>query len=249
MLKIDINDIVNILGLQREPRAPRGGSYNVRCPFCGDTGYHLNVSTQKNVYNCFKCSGGGAIGLYSRARFGWRYKSGDHETLAALFEELNISQEEHHKPFDYKRSREDYYEENAIYSAKDSKLNEAYSGLPNFRPFTLTNTHFGNLLSRGLSEESIQRNGYRSIPEDLSFVEKCPDFLEMAVPLQKSLYAKGFKKSIYQIATGLIVADGLIKRGISLAGVPGFYKLGGKWIFNLSSGMHIPTRNMKGEKE
>lgn len=247
MLKININDIVNLLGLTRQPRAARAGSYNVRCPFCGDTGYHLNVNTQKNVYNCFKCSGGGALDLYSRARFGRRYKSGDHEVLAALFEELNISQEENHRASDYKRSREDYYEESAIYPAEDSKLNEAYSGLLAFKPFALTNSHFGNLLSRGLSEESIQRNGYRTIPEDLSFIEKCPDFLEMAVPLQKSLYAKGFKKSIYQIATGLIVADGLIKRGISLAGVPGFYKLGGKWIFNLSSGMLIPTRNMKGE--
>ena len=155
--------------------------------------------------------------MYSRARFGRRYKSGDHEVLAALFEELNIPQEANHRASDYKRSREDYYEENAIYPTEDSKLNEAYSGLLAFKPFALTNSHFGNLLSRGLSEESIQRNGYRTIPEDLSFIEKCPDFLEMAVPLQKSLYAKGFKKSIYQIATGLIVADGLIKRGISLS--------------------------------
>lgn len=33
MLKIDINDIVNLLGLTRQPRAARAGSYNVRCPF------------------------------------------------------------------------------------------------------------------------------------------------------------------------------------------------------------------------
>lgn len=72
--------------------------------------------------------------MYSRARFGRRYKSGDHEVLAALFEELNIPQEANHRASDYKRSREDYYEENAIYPTEDSKLNEAYSGLLAFKP-------------------------------------------------------------------------------------------------------------------
>lgn len=46
---------------------------------------------------------------------------------------------------------------------------------------------------------------------------------------------------------GLAAASGIERQGLTLAGVPGFFKLGGYWCFKMESGMLIPTRNAKGQ--
>lgn len=56
---IDIREVVKLLGLKVSPQSDfNGTSFNVRCPFCNDTKYHMNINTVKNAYSCVKCSGG-----------------------------------------------------------------------------------------------------------------------------------------------------------------------------------------------
>ncbi|WP_406676420.1 DUF3854 domain-containing protein [Neomoorella carbonis] len=78
--------------------------------------------------------------------------------------------------------------------------------------------HKEELLRRGLSEEDITRNGYKSIPEHVN---------------------------------PWILCKKLIRSGLNLAGIPGFYraksKYGGSyWTFNSSPGYFIPIRDAQG---
>ena len=54
--KFDVIDVINALGLEINPRqSPQMPSFNVRCPFCDDKKYHMNVNTEKDLYKCFRC--------------------------------------------------------------------------------------------------------------------------------------------------------------------------------------------------
>ena len=48
--KIDIREVVNLLGLKVDPRCSiNSDSFNVQCPFCRDKKYHMNINAEKNV--------------------------------------------------------------------------------------------------------------------------------------------------------------------------------------------------------
>ncbi|MFP5528191.1 hypothetical protein ACLGL1_06935 [Peptococcus simiae] len=244
-MEIRIEQIVDILGLERERRSQKADSFNVRCPFCNDHKYHLNINTAKGVFNCPRCStGGGKLDLYSLVRFGRKYIKGDREVFHRLLEEIG----EDNRNFEYKKERnvvENKYE--AILPPSDNVLHEAYGAVLRFKPFALSEEHRQNLLDRGLREEDIERNEYRTIPAEMPWIKGYKKALKVAEIMRKPLQNRGFNPSIYHIAAGVLLADHLAGQGYNLKGVPGFYKLCGHWGFNLSSGMLIPTRNMNGE--
>ncbi|MFM9414161.1 hypothetical protein ACKQTC_07250 [Peptococcus simiae] len=241
-MEIRIEQIVDILGLERERRSQKADSFNVRCPFCNDHKYHLNVNTAKGVFNCPRCStGGGKLDLYSLVRFGRKYLKGD---FPSLLEEIG----EDNRNYEYKKARntvEEKYE--AILPPGDDVLHKAYSAVLRFKPFALSEEHRQNLLDRGLTEEDVERNEYRTIPAEMPWLKGHTKALKVAEMMRKPLQNRGFNPSLYHIAAGVLLADHLAGEGYTLKGVPGFYKLCGHWGFNLSSGMLIPTRNMNGE--
>ena len=100
---ISIDQVVDLLGLERDPRHGHGrASYNVKCPFCDDKKYHMNINPGKNAYNCVHCqgdkTGGGALDLYGRAALGVELRPGKTKAggngdfiFAKLCEALSIS--------------------------------------------------------------------------------------------------------------------------------------------------------------
>ena len=88
--KIDIREVVNLLGLKVDPKCSiNSDTFNVQCPFCRDKKYHMNINTEKNVYSCVLCSkekGQGALDLYSRVVHGERCIKG--QNSKKIFMEL-----------------------------------------------------------------------------------------------------------------------------------------------------------------
>lgn len=81
----------------------------------------------------------------------------------------------------------------------------------------LRDEHYADLQRRGLSDIAIYNRGYKSIP-------KC--------------VKNGYNQTI---------PNALIKEGLSLKGVPGFFKRNGKWYMNNAiQGYLIPYRNVDG---
>lgn len=265
---IPIDRVVDLLGLVKEPSYTRGAaSYNVKCPFCGDKKYHMNINTVKNTYNCVLCckddgkSGGGALALYGRAALGVELKPGKRSAggngswiYAKLLEALGSSDVKTENP--YLRSHSSYMAEQSgiggrIESADDSTLHRVYSALLAFPPFSLSDQHKENLLRRGLDEKTIVENQYRSIPYDLYWIDSYPTELEEFRRLnmmqfcdeQSSLKKTGFAVRV----ASFIVGRYLTKQGIIPKKVPGFYQLNGEWFFRIDDGMIIPTRNHCGE--
>ncbi|MFQ7876024.1 CHC2 zinc finger domain-containing protein [Enterocloster sp.] len=64
----NISDVANLLGIKR---LTEGNSFNVVCPFCGDTRGKMNFRIVKdgelaNTYHCFKCGAhGNMLTLYA----------------------------------------------------------------------------------------------------------------------------------------------------------------------------------------
>lgn len=254
---ISIDRIVDLLGLEREPKNRRGNSYNVRCPFCGDTKYHMNINTEKNAYNCVICTGekngGGALDLYGRVALGTPLIPGKAENggngdvlYKKLAKALRIPQ-----PVDYERTAKKRREVRAIYPASDDALNRCYTALLNLDPLRLADQHKANLMKRGLNEESIIHNGYRSMPEDCEWVYQYPQSVDefQKANIAKSLgkYQKVKCRQKEQMIAGFIVGQELRKLDVLMERVPGFFKLNGYWLFNWEPGMLIPTRNRNGQ--
>ena len=66
--KFDVIDVINALGLEINPRqSTQQPSFNVRCPFCGDTKFHMNINAEKDLYKCrFR-----GVALCTKSRFGF----------------------------------------------------------------------------------------------------------------------------------------------------------------------------------
>ena len=260
---ITIDDVVDLLNLEVKPGSNRkGDSYYVKCPFCGGKHYKMNINRVKNFYRCNKCdSKGGLVHLYARVALGRDFLPGSQEgkeIFAQLKEDLGYNTRE----FKSKAKKREVATHHTISRAPDDVLDQAYSSILRFAQFKLSDKHRENLLKRGLTEEAIEKNQYRSIDPACLWTKKYRSAWRLFDKL--NLYdehmkfksyrnAKLEKKEDYrkmisrQIVAGMVVAASLQKVGCQLEGVPGFYQLKGTWIFNISGGMLIPTRNIKGQ--
>lgn len=245
-----IDEVVRLLGLERKPY---GTSYKVRCPFCqGNDGkskkYHMDINVQKNAYYCFHCEAhGGVLDLYSRVKFGTPVVKGQNskEIFRKLQEERGQS-----GTFQYKKMVDvDSYKE--IYPVADKRLNEVYQSLLSFPEFKLTDQHMNNLLKRGLMPSSIERNGYRSITSDTSWVST--NYRARAV--FETLQIEDDVRQYHQLShyskdrmiSSMIVGEYVKSAVGDPERVPGFFRLKGRWFFRMDEGLIIPTRNHKGE--
>lgn len=128
-------------------RGDRGGR-----PFCGDHGpgkYHLSLNTSTDQYRCNLCGArGNSVTLYARL-----HGIGNKEAYRALAEGSKIYPMPH-PPASPKTERQPL----AL-----AQRHAAYTTM--LEHLVLLDQHRENLLERGLSEERIQQNQYRSMPE------------------------------------------------------------------------------------
>ena len=152
--KIPIVDTARRCGLVLDSRTLRRREVGASCPFCGDHGpgkYHLSLNTAADQFRCNLCGAhGNSVTLYARLN-GVSNKQAFQE-LRRGTNVYPISRQPTPQNTEAERQPVSLEERHAVYSAMLEHL-------------TLLDRHRENLLERGLSEERIIRNQYRSMPE------------------------------------------------------------------------------------
>ena len=150
-------DIIPLLPI---PYPPRGhSSYYIACPNCdkGRKDRHLNINLVKDVFRCPKCDlNGGVFDLY--CCYTHYPREGVRNEL------LRILTGHDAKPY-VSRSPVLFQTQGAgslPVAADIETRHEVYSELLSMLP--LAADHLQNLLSRGLSEQAVYNNEYRTIP-------------------------------------------------------------------------------------
>lgn len=150
--KIPIVDTARRCGLVLDSRTLRRKEVEASCPFCGDHGpgkYHLSLNTDTDQYRCNLCGAhGNSVSLYARIKGICNkeaYLELAHESKVYPLPQPPSPQTQERQPCSLEQRH-------AVYSDMLAHL-------------TLLPKHGENLLERGLSEERIRRNEYRSMPE------------------------------------------------------------------------------------
>ena len=150
--KIPIVETARRCGLVLDSRTLRRTEGEASCPFCGDRGvgkHHLSLNTDTDQYRCNLCGAhGNSVSLYARLK-GMSNK----EAYLELVEETKVyPMPQTPPPQTQERQPAALQQRHAAYSDMLDHL-------------TLLDRHGENLLERGLSEERIRENGYKSMPE------------------------------------------------------------------------------------
>ncbi len=169
--------VFEVLGMQNEWRGERT-SFQIACPICDAAGSrkkHMNVNTSKNLFCCPKCgTGGGYIGFYGFMKYSIDPKElkSNPELSQKLKKEINEALGQHTEYIPYeKESITPIDFEPIILDERD----ETYNAL--LRQCELIDAHYNNLVERGLREEDIVRNNYKSIPQ--AFLDEIPKKLRL----------------------------------------------------------------------
>ena len=150
--KIPIVDAARRCGIVLDTRTLRRDEVEASCPFCGDHGpgkYHLSLNTVTDQYRCNLCGvSGNSVSLYARV-----HNMSNKEAYLELAKNGKVyPMPSQPVPQIQERKPRTLEERHAVYSEMLSFL-------------SLSGGHRENLLERGLSEERIEQNGYRSMPE------------------------------------------------------------------------------------
>lgn len=245
-----IEQIVDLLNLERNPRGTCGKSFDVKCPFCANAkGYHLNINTEKDVFKCFVCdSSGGTLTLYKMVRHG----PGAHIPYKELYIEMLKDLGEYEQGSRTIEARTDLVtrENYEILPASDDMLHKAYSAMLSLPYLALSDEHRRNLLNRGLTQEDIARNGYATMPAEYK-----PDgFSKWLIWYEKNgieeerLNNQHLRYSSKEsFILGFKIAKDLVRMGVSLDNIPGFFKVKDKfYCVRTDVGILIPTRSVNG---
>jgi len=203
-LPFDILHIVRLLNIQIKRKI--GMSMYVNCPFCKgkkgepDNNGHMNIKLDRDVWRCNRCGrGGGKLALY--AEF---YGIDNKEAYKQLVSDIVPPEQKAVKP-------KQVYARQVDKTASPEVQNLVYSEL--LKVLKLAAVHREALKARGLSDEAIDKAGYRSVP----------------------------------IVGSELITQRLIKKGLRVEHVPGFYLDKGNWDLYLpGSGILIPVRNRLG---
>ena len=150
--RIPIVDAARRCGLVLNDRTLARTEVEASCPFCGDHGpgkYHLSLNTDKDQYRCNLCgASGNSLTLYARVK---------NIANREAFEELTGGS----KTYLYPTQPEPKNKERQPLALEER--NAVYSEMLSF--LTLSDHHRANLRERGLSDDRIEENGYKSMPE------------------------------------------------------------------------------------
>ena len=151
--RIPILEAARRCGLVINSRTLGHTEVKAKCPFCGDKPHrhHLHLNVEKDKFKCWFCGEtGNSVSLYAKVeRISYK------EAADFLLEGSNVYRfptmpEPKIEP---PRPAKPLAERNEVYSAMLDHLR-------------LSDAHRENLRERGLSDERIERNQYRSIPVD-----------------------------------------------------------------------------------
>lgn len=252
-----MEEIFDYMGVDYLRYARNRDAFNIPCPKCDSNGtkHHLNVNLSRKKWRCPKCgSYGDGVNYYALVT------KGDHRLSAAeyakLIDELTIAMKGDSAYQKKQKERRLMPEPQYIKSAQiaaDEVLDHTFRTLLSWPPLALTEAHKEMLLTRGLDEEAIESNGYKSLLNGI-------DFARYIDPAVKAAYGKNNwgnerKKqprlkatSDMTVMAGLTVAYWLKQQGCTMKGVPGFFKFQGHWCFLFpGKGIAIPTRNREGQ--
>lgn len=150
-IRIPIVDAARRCGLVLNDRTLGRSEVEASCPFCGDHGkgkYHLSLNTEKDQYRCNLCgASGNSVTLYAAIKG---------VTNGEAYRELTGGSNIYRLPTqptpqNTERQPASLAERNAVYEEMLSYL-------------TLLPEHRKNLRERGLSDDRIEQNGYKSMP-------------------------------------------------------------------------------------
>ena len=151
--KIPIVEAARRCGLLLNSRTLRRQEVEASCPFCGDRGpgkYHLFLNTDTDQFYCHSCgTSGNSVTLYARLN-----NVTNREAADALLADSRIYLMPRQP-----QSKRPPKPEPAGLSLRHSCYEQMLSHL------SLLPRHRDGLLARGLSEERIGQNEYRSMPE------------------------------------------------------------------------------------
>ncbi len=198
-------------------------SVNIACPVCDGASAdkrhrHLNVRLDGDVFRCPKCdAGGGAIAFY-----GFMVKGIDPAIVKGdkeLYKEYLKEIKEKTGDIDmYQYERKQTYEKKPIDFPPTDVISrdETYSAL--FNELSLSNDHYNNLVSRGLREKDIIKNGYVTTP--IIGVKKIPGELRhqgMELAGVPGFFKKNNAWAMMQMGRGIYIPvrdlSGLLDRG------------------------------------
>lgn len=149
---LPILDAARRCGLVLNDRTLEREEVEASCPFCGDNGpgkYHLSLNTRKNVYRYNLCNASGnSVSLYARME-----GVSNRQAFRALTEEGGLYRFPEQPTPKKPPERE---------PASLARRHDTYYDM--LSHLELSPKHRAGLLARGLSEERIARNMYRTLP-------------------------------------------------------------------------------------
>ncbi len=230
----------------------KGRNIFADCPFCGAEmrTHKFSLNPEKGVWGCFRChaeeeNGGGVLALYSELALGMSVEQATPKEVYRNLRERISGGTTSIKKAPRVVCNPNAYKE--ITPAEDNVCHKAYATLLQLPCLSLTGQHAGNLRRRGLSETAIIGNKYRSF-EAKRVLETYPQYRGVLSGEELGKLAKLAGKNIPRETweSRLALGEECSKKAATER-VAGFFTLNGKHFANLSEGMLIPTRNLKGE--
>lgn len=153
----DIGDVAYLLQIPIPYKGNERTNYNVDCPFCGKK-EKLNLNFRKNVFRCNRCiESGHMLDLYAKI-YGIDTKQAYHEIVDRLHCNVPGSS------YEIRRKEIKSKIANVINVPIATKEVRHYTYSTFLSMLSLTTIHRDKLLMRGLTEEQITKNEYRSTP-------------------------------------------------------------------------------------
>lgn len=154
--EIPILEAARRCGLVLNDRTLEREEVEASCPFCGDNGpgkYHLFLNTAKNMFRCVLCEEkGNSVSLYAKME-----GVSNRQAFRALSEDGRIYRFPE-PPLSKKPAEREP-------SSLTVRHNTYYDMLMHLQ---LSPKHKADLMARGLSEERIEQNMYRTLPQSRS---------------------------------------------------------------------------------
>jgi hypothetical protein len=149
----DITDVASLLNLHIRRR--QSNSIYTDCPICGDSRGKMNINLEKNIFRCNYCGeSGGMLALYGKT-----HGIGSSDAYREIRDALQTGNRPRGEVI--KAVEKQPSIQNSELAGID-EINRTLSLL--FDMLTLSEPHRKNLQNRGLTNEQINRLGYKSTP-------------------------------------------------------------------------------------
>lgn len=249
-----IYELIPIMNIKTRNFSKDADAVYAKCPLCNDKKFRMKIFSRSDSWVCFHCGEhGGMLDLYAKTVLGrsvLTHEAGS-EAYQDILQRLGLTDQKNTRVIAAKRVREQkqkFQPVQAIASIADR--NATYKALLGLADLDLTDAHYEELYSRGFSEELIELNQYRSFSKDLEWA--CNNTVmkiyekEIKQLCCANQELKKMRKA--EILAGLSIGLALEGLGCTLKGIPGFYRVGKRWLFRVcADSILIPLRNDRGQ--